>query len=447
MKKITKIILSTILLFAGVTGAKASDMTKFLQSSPLDKTSTVSVSVKDVQTGKSVFEYNEKKLLHPASTLKVFTTFPALDALGEDYGFETSFFIYQNNLYVKLGADPFLTSANLKEAVNQIKGAGIKDLKSIYFDDSITDNVEWGIGWMWDDGTNPLMQKYGAYNLDNNLITLTITKDVNGTPIINSDYNTACINAIKSGTTTDVYAIRHDWISPEIICLKGTIASDTAIQVPINNLQRYFEKRLFYCLNRSNIKIENKTVKKGQIPEKAVCVCKISHSANSVVGNILKNSNNMNAETLAKVAGGVKNEKTGTIEEQIKLFYEYWNKNKVDTTGIIIADASGVSRNNLITTDFMTNALNSLYKTQGTEKMFGYLAKPGEGTMDNRLLNYRGSLFLKTGTLSNISGLTGYIISDKGKTYSVAILIQNFTYPVSQVKIFENKIIEEIKKL
>lgn len=447
MKKLSKIILSTVLLFAGVTSANASDMAKFLQASPLDKTSTIAVSVKDVETGKSVFEYNEKKLLHPASTLKVFTTFPSLDAVGEDYGFETTFYVYKDNLYIKLGADPFLTSLNLKEAAKQMKALGFRNFKNIYIDDSIIDNVEWGIGWMWDDNTNPLMQKYNAYNLDNNLTTLTVSKDANGSPVINSEFKVPCINALKSGNTTKVYAIRHDWVSPEIVCLKGTVAGNTAVQVPINNLERYFEKRLFYYLNRSKIKVENQNVQKAQIPEKAIFMYRVSHSASSVANNILKNSNNMNAEVLAKVAGGVKADKTGTIEEQLNLFYDYWKKNEVDTNGIIIADASGVSRNNLITTDFMTNALNKLYKSQGSAKMFGYLAQPGEGTMDNRLLNYRDSIFMKTGTLSNISGLTGYVIANNGKTYSVAILIQNFAYPMTQVKLFENEIIGEIKKL
>ena len=95
----------------------------------------------------------------------------------------------------------------------------------------------------------------------------------------------------------------------------------------------------------------------------------------------------------------------------------------------------------------MTNALNSLYKVKGADYMKSVLAQPGEGTLSERMLNHRGSLYLKTGTLANISGLTGYVVADNGKTYSVAILIQNFAYPMVQVKAFENQIIEDIKKL
>ena len=79
--------------------------------------------------------------------------------------------------------------------------------------------------------------------------------------------------------------------------------------------------------------------------------------------------------------------------------------------------------------------------------MKGSLAQPGEGTMSNRLLNYRGSFYLKTGTLSNISAITGYVLADNGKTYSVAIITQNFIYPMVDVKIFENQMLEAIMKL
>ena len=136
---------------------------------------------------------------------------------------------------------------------------------------------------------------------------------------------------------------------------------------------------------------------------------------------------------------------TANLSSQVKLFYDFWDGRKVPTYNIKIADASGVSRNNLLTTDFMSNALVNLYNNEGFDKMKEYLAQPGdEGTFANRMLDKRGSVYLKTGTLANISGLTGYVVSNNGKTYAVAILIQNFTYPTKEIKDFENSLIENI---
>jgi len=449
MKNIFKLAVTTLILFGAMTTVQASELNKLIKSSPLDKTSVVAISVKEAETGKSVFEYNESKLLHPASTLKVFTAFPALDALGEDYNFQTTFYEYKNDLYIKLGADPFLNSQNLKDIAKLIKAQGYKNFKNVYFDDSIMDNVEWGIGWMWDDGTNPLMQKFSAYNLDDNLASITVSKDASGIPTVSTSslYSMPVLNNLKAGDSNSIYAVRHDWASPDIICLTGTVAGGATVRVPINNMRHYFEKRLFNYFDRSKIKVENQMTMVKQVPSGAKKIAEVKNPATATLGSILKSSDNKTAETLAKVAGGVKYEKRADLSSQIKVFYEYWAKNKVDTTGIMIADACGVSRNNLVSVDFMTNALNSLYKVKGADYMKSVLAQPGEGTLSERMLNHRGSLYLKTGTLANISGLTGYVVADNGKTYSVAILIQNFAYPMVQVKAFENQIIEDIKKL
>lgn len=449
MKHIFKILTAMFVFLGVVNCVKADTLNTLIKQSPLDKTSVIAVSVKDVETGNTVYEYNEKKLLHPASTLKVFTTFPALDALGEDYSFKTGFYVYNNDLYVKLGADPLLTSLNIKDAVKSLKSQGYKTFKNIYFDDSITDNVEWGIGWMWDDGTNSLMQKFSAYNLDDNVIKMTVSKNENGNFVVNvpEKYNVPVLNALKVGDKNDIYALRHDWISPDIVCLNGTIAENTEVTVPINNMRRYFEKRLFYYLNRSNVKIENKTISNKQTPQDAKKIEEIQNPAIAIIPSILKDSNNKNAETFVKIAGGVKYNTQANLSNQLKVFYEYWQNQNVDTSDIVVVDASGVSRNNLLTVDFMTNALNKLYKTLGEEKMKAYLAQPGEGTMSDRMLNHRGSLYLKTGTLANISGITGYVIAENGKVYSVAILIQNFNYLSKQVKVFENEILEAIEKI
>lgn len=440
------ILIFTFLICSNKT--LASHLGSLIHSSSADKTSTVAVSVKDAQTGKSVFEYNEKKLLHPASTLKVFTTIPAMDTLEKNFIFNTGFYVYGNDLYIKLSGDPLLSSANLKNAIKDIKTAGYKNFRNIYVDSSVMDNVETGVGWMWDDGTNPSVRKFSAYNLDDNLLNIDVNYE-NGQISIDtkSVYPVPVINNIQAGDKNSLVAVRHDWISPDIICVKGTVKGSTAIQVPVNNMQKYFNYRLLATLRKVNVKVENDVILKGIVPADAKKIAGISHPLELVLPSIFKDSNNKDCETVVKVAGGVSENSTGTLANSVNLFYDYWNAQSVDTSDLIIADFCGVSRNNLVTVDFMTNALNSLYQNKRFEELSELLAQPGEGTLSNRLLNLRGSLWLKTGTLENISGITGYVKTNKGKIYSVAILIQNFNYSQKQIKEFENEIITSIQNL
>lgn len=448
MKNIFRAILSVAAIFGGLNAFANSQLATTVNSSPLETSSVVAVSVKEADTGKVLYQHNERKLLHPASTLKIFTTIPAMEELGDEYEFTTTFYTANNNLYVKAGADPFLTSTELKNAIKSIKGKGYHSFNKVYFDGSIIDNAEWGIGWMWDDTTNKRMQKFSAYNVDNNLVNIEVAKGEDGVITAKSNVPLPVINSISAGDKDDIFAVRNDWISPEVILVAGSIKSPVkTVQVPLNNLKRYYQQTIMKSIKNAKITLQQPICLEEKVPENAKVLLKIKNPVTPAYEKIFKNSDNLCAETIAKIAGGQKSGETGSFSNQTKMFYDYWQANGVDTKGIVIADASGVSRNNLVTVDFMTNALDKIYVNNQEQFIKDTFAQPGEGTFSNRLLNYRGYVFLKSGTLANISGLAGYVKADNGKTYSVAILIQNFTYPENQVKIFENRLIEEIKKL
>ena len=68
----------------------------------------------------------------------------------------------------------------------------------------ITDNVEWGVGWMWDDGTNRLMPKFSAYNLDGNIATYDISVNAEGKTTIETDSDTVTLNTVKKGNSNNI---------------------------------------------------------------------------------------------------------------------------------------------------------------------------------------------------------------------------------------------------
>ena len=72
------------------------------------------------------------------------------------------------------------------------------------------------------------------------------------------------------------------------------------------------------------------------------------------------------------------------------------------------------------------------------------MAQPGDGTLSNRLLDLRGEAWLKTGSLSNISAISGFVNSQDGNTYAISMITQNFTEEQQKVKEFEDKIINLI---
>ena len=134
----------------------------------LDKETTVSVSVKDIQSGKTVYDRYDKKLLHPASSLKIFTLWASIDTLGSNYSFDTKILKdSQNNIYIKLGADPMLKYSDLRQLVRL---ANIDKINKIYIDDTIIDNTPYPTGWLTDDFQE--MAMISPYTLNQNRVSV-----------------------------------------------------------------------------------------------------------------------------------------------------------------------------------------------------------------------------------------------------------------------------------
>lgn len=457
MKNLFKLLITCFVLSLVIMPSFAKNIIKenkfdsLIKASNFNKTSTIAVSVKEVGSGNVVYEYNQDKLLNPASTLKMFTTPAALNSLGNDYCFKTQLYVDKNNnLYVKLGADPLLTSLELKHLVRNLKIQNRKKLNNIYIDDSIIDNVDWGTGWMWDDETNPFMPKFSAYNLDDNLFKINVSKDESGSfskIIVQGVYPVAVFNHVNVSTASNVVANRYDWQSPDIIDLKGTVNAPVVVSLPISNMKRYFSYKLSEYLTNDNIKYKNENFISSIVPKDAKLIAEVSHSITSAVPLILKNSNNKASETLCKLAAAKSTDATGTNDATIKMINDFYKSNNLGTENIVFADASGVSRNDLISVNWMSSALNKIYELPSFEFIQNNMAQPGEGTLSNRLFDLRGNVWLKTGSISSASGLTGYVKAKNNKIYSVAILIQNFKQPQVEAKQLEDSIIKLIYEL
>ena len=449
MKSFYRLILGLVLVCFLVNVCEAKQLTKIdrLIKSDLDKTSTIAISVKDAQTGVVEYEYNSKKLLHTASTLKLFTTAAAIETLGEDYEFKTALYTKSNDLYIKLGADPRLTKDGLKSLVKELRTQNLKSFNNVYFDDSIFDRQEWGTGWMWDNDTNAYMPKFSAYNLDGNTITVSTGESSNGDVKLNnpSKYPMSVVNLLSFGKENNFKVNRYDWINPEVVELEGTIKGKTSVKIPISSMRRYFIFVMNDLFSSYNIKINHASYASKLVPTGAKKVAEISTPSSVVYPSILQNSDNKDAETLFKIAAYDRYNSTATSELEVRLFNEYWSSKKAPTNGICIADASGASRNNLVSVDWMTDALIGIYNNSSLyQTLKSNMAQPGDGTLSNRLFDMRGNAWFKTGSLAGVSGITGFITDKKGKTYVVAILIQNFITDPGKVKSFEDEIIKAI---
>ena len=439
MKKFLLLAISFLFFSGSAFAGLRQDISSVIYKSKINS-SSVSVSVKNIKTGKTVYELNSRMPVPPASTQKIVTNTPAFMTLGEDYKFSTK--LYKNNsddYVIVLGADPYLSSRDLEKLVKFIP----KEPKSVNIDASVIDDNEWGEGWQWDDDLNPLMPKFSAYNIDQNLMEITITPTVKNFPAkITQEvsYPITYINHIITDKTTKYKLKRQNHISPDIIVAEGTIQynKSSICEIPVNNPKKYFTMRLSEAIINRNISCS------GEYPQvKAdknyTLITLLSHDIGKAKKDVYKLSNNLTAETVFKLAGGKYTNSTGSFENGMVMFKDFCESHHLDTSRINIVDASGVSKNNLMTADFMTDFLIC---TQGFLEQ--ELPTPGEGTLSKSMLYLKDYVHAKTGTLSNISAITGYITTQKNQKYVFCIMINNSDFSAGDKKMLEEYILRTI---
>ena len=397
------------------------------------------VSVKDASSGKIVYSINDDRHINPASVQKFLVIIPIIETLGTDYKFTTELYSRGDNSYLlKLGADPYLSSKDLDGIVKNIGAQADK----IYIDDSILDNKYPPKGWMEEDTQDIYTPRYGSYNLDNNLVKFTVMPSVRGqnSLIINqSGYPFIFRNNVITSDTTDIVTERENSPADNVIVLTGTVSHPYIETLPVTNLKRYFNFQFKKALENRKIYLKE-AFAAGSVQPSDKFVSKVTHDMDKAVDDILKNSNNLVAETLFKLAGRkYLNIPTGTEDGGIKMFDDYCKRNGLDDSKYRIADGSGVSKEDFVTADFVTDFL----KLNKDNPLVQKLPSPGEGTLSDRLIPIKNSLKAKTGTHNDISALAGYLTSKSGNKYVFCIINNDPKFSESDKKGLEDYIIRE----
>lgn len=445
MRKILILLVSLMFTF---TSAFAESINKTLNSLGVDK-DTISISVKNIENGNVLYELNEKTQRTPASTLKVITTAASVDTLGNDYKFSTKLYKSTNNdLYIKLSGDPLLTSDDLGILIDGVMAKNIVP-KNIYIDDSVFDNNEWGKDWLQEDELNSYVPKFSAYNIDNNLLRIEISPTANMVPAnikVKPFYPISFMNLVETDghMQNSVKIEKSDNNIPNMLKISGVVSKIYNSYIPVSNPKMNFILRLEEVISDKKLEYYN-PIQFAKLPVNNIyLVSQADHSIDLVVAEILKNSSNLASETLFKMAGAVWANSTGTFENSMKMFEAYLKKYDIDNKNIQIADASGISANNLVTADFMTDFLVMKSKSENFEDYKLLFPAPGTGTLKNRMLYFKDNLRAKTGTLSGTSALAGYIVSRSGKVYAVDIMINDPDTSSADKKNIEEQILRNI---
>ena len=443
-------IISVILAFAmSVCAASADTMHKTISGLKINK-SAVSVSIKNIKNEETIYALNDRVPRLPASTLKLVTSSAAFDILGKDYKYKTGLYKSTNNdIYLKLSGDPLLTSSDLEKLLDTAKAKNIVEPKGFYIDDTAFDDTEWGEGWQWDDELNPLMPKFSVYNINKNLARIDVSPTTPGAPakiVVKPLYPYTFVNQVVTDPRqqNNIKIKKYEAIAPNMLSADGTISKKTSISIPVFSPKMNFQLRLEDAVSARKFEYYSK-ITQGVMPKENIyLVDEVEHDLLSMLPLIIKNSNNLVAESVFKTAGAVYAGDTGTLENSVAMFKTYIDNIGLNHEDIKVVDGSGVSKNNLMTSKFMVEFLSYKSKEADFDEFKEFLTAPGEGTLKNRMLYFKESLRAKTGTLSDASAIAGYITTKRGNVYAFDIMINDPKTSSADKKNIEEQILRSV---
>lgn len=460
-------ILIIITNFSIVSFAQSSskEVTKKINDILKDKfftSSLAAIDVYDLSSKKLLYQKNNKLLLHPASNMKILTSAAGLKYLGSDYHFKTSVYyqgeivdsVLYGHIFVVGGCDPDFTSDDLEVLTKSVKDLGIKKITgNIYGDITMTDSLFWGSGWMWDDDPSTDAPYLSSLNINDNAVTVSCWfDDSNNDVIVKSLPETDYVKYVKKFTFFDsvqtYFTIDRDWINrTNNFVISGNISSkNNARKSSLSQSFNVFKPELYFLtlfkesLQRNTIQFSGELNFKP-LTENANHIFTFARTYDSVIVNLNKTSDNLSTEMLLRAMAEKYFGKPASAVNGIKMIDSLIILCGLNPSDYRLVDGSGVSHYNLVSAELLIAVLKHFYYNEPKLFQILYNSFPiagVDGSLQNRMKNSKAfnNLHAKTGTLSGVAALSGYVRNNKGNMIAFSILVQNYVGSAKQARDF-----------
>ena len=395
------------------------------------------IKIVSLRDNKTLYAYNSQKLLMPASTNKLYTCAAALHYLGNDYTFKTRVLKNKSNLILKGGSDPDLKIDEL-DSLAKFVSISVEKVDTLYVDDTFLDSLNYGQGWMWDEGPWWYAAPVSALSVNDNCIDFYIEPgNVGRSAKIDHFPKTSYItfenNSITVDNTLDFKKIKidRDWVSNKNnFTVTGEILNTTKKDTLFRNIYdpTLFTGTIFKeLLKKHGTKVKLLSLKHQDLSDYKEIATHKSDSLIVSAKNLMYLSDNLTAELLVKTMG-ISKEYPGNWNDGIKTVKTFLADSAgIDTSAIRIADASGVSRYNLTSADHFIQLLTYMYTSPFKDDFLYVLPMGGfKGTLENRLESTGSKIRAKTGGLSGVSCLSGYAFSPQFGPLAFSILMNGY---------------------
>lgn len=388
----------------------------------------------DPEKGKMIFEQNADKYFTPGSVTKILTLYTAMNVLGDSLA--ALRYIEQGDSLIFWGAgDP--TFLHPEFAANSRVLDFLKSRKEQLFfcPDNFRDE-HFGAGWMWDDYAHAFQTEKAPFPIYSNVVRFERSPAMEK-PAVRPGYFYAFTELDKDlgGDMPRIHRTeRGNRFTYNPQALTGE-PFHTA--TPFDYSAELLVQLLADTLGRQVRVLNAKLLP----PEESKLL--YTNAADTVYRRMMQQSDNFVAEQLLLQCSDKLFLKMNT-GQVISWAKDSLLRNMPDVPRWF--DGSGVSRYNLVTPRFVVALLDSLYQKNSREKLFGIFPTGGiSGTIKKYYSGNPPYVIAKTGTLSNVHNLSGYLLTNSGKTLIFSFMHNNFTLGSDDLKTEMERILSWVR--
>ncbi|HTL09192.1 MAG TPA: D-alanyl-D-alanine carboxypeptidase/D-alanyl-D-alanine-endopeptidase [Chitinophagaceae bacterium] len=412
-------------------------------SAPALKNAHVGISIFEPATGRYWYNYQADKFFTPASNTKIFTCYAGMKYLGDSL--EGMRYATDNNtLYLQPTGDPSLLHPDFKQQP-VIHFLQQQTASKLYITNDRWKDEALGAGWSWDDYNDDYMAERNSLPVYGNSIKFvqTQTEEVAGelagkpqvaiftNPEINWKLN------FSPDTGSAQLQVKRNYAENIFTITEGKEkAKEIAVPFVTHGLSAALE--LLKDTLKKEVQLADKVWPQG-LALKTI----YSQPADSVFAPMMHRSDNFFAEqTLLMVADKLMGQMNDAliIDSLLKTDFKDLPQHPA------WADGSGLSRFNLFTPLDFIWVLNKMKTDFPWQRIATIFPTGNTGTLTNYYVSDSGFIYAKTGTLSGVVAISGFLTTAKNKSLIFSVLVNNHASSGRAVRRAVESFIQSIRR-
>ncbi len=385
----------------------------------------------DLSKQQMVYTRQADKYFIPASNTKLFTLYTSLQLLGDSIP-ALQYTIKNDSLIFWGTGDPSFLHPDLK-STKAYQFLCQRDDTTLYYV-STYQGRHFGPGWAWDDYNDYYQPEKSAFPMYGNIVRF-------------------AVDSVKQIVPYPSFFSRflvQDSIRPDKADIIQRDLSENLFTYYPNASQLSFTKDVPYKYSPSLLlQLLSDTLHKNitllnKLPVTEEVHTLYSLPADTLYKRMMQESDNFLAEQLLLLCASTKWD-TLQLEKTIEFARETLLQDLPHKP--IWRDGSGLSRYNLFTPASIVKLLEKMYRQIPQQRLFSLFPAGGQsGTLKNWYSTATGQpyVYAKTGSLSNVHCLSGYLITKKGIVLIFSFMHNNMVRPLNEVRKEMAKILQAL---